>query len=265
MLLAIDAGNTNIKFALVEGREIRTRWRIATDARRTADQYAVWLIQLMAIEGYSRDDVSAVIISTVVVITQGTSASTQYIERVAALAPAVMGVLAVAAVWLLGTLAFDRRAGLLAGLATWWITHADTLQVQLQPRGRGQGSDSGDDGTEGSTSPWFDLSLGMEINGQRHNILPLLPELIAAAANSPINAETGLPEMPPYVYLPNQQAGHGGFIRLPTDALKPWMAALLELVGDRAHDFSGGSCFGGFVVVNTACTTYWVGYVVGAH
>jgi type III pantothenate kinase len=66
MLLAIDAGNTNIKFALVEGREIRTRWRIATDARRTADQYAVWLIQLMQIEGYSRDDVTAVIISTVV-------------------------------------------------------------------------------------------------------------------------------------------------------------------------------------------------------
>ena len=124
-----------------------------------------------------------------------------------------------------------------------WITHADVLQVQLQPQG--QGSDSGDDGTERSTSPWFDLSLGMEINGQRHNILPLLPELIAAAANSPINAETGLPEMPPYVYLPNQQAGSpnslGGFIRLPTETLKPWMAALLELVGDRDHDFSGDS------------------------
>ncbi|QTN26256.1 DEAD/DEAH box helicase [Rhodoferax sp. AJA081-3] len=110
-----------------------------------------------------------------------------------------------------------------------WITHADALQVQLQPQG------------QGPTSPWFDLSLGMEINGQRHNILPLLPDLIAAAASSPINTETGLPEIPPYVYLPNQQAGHGGFIRLPTDTLKPWMAALLELVGDRAHDFTGDS------------------------
>ncbi len=56
------------------------------------------------------------IVSTVVVVTQGTSASTRYIERVAALAPAVMGVLAVAAVWALGTLAFDRRAGLIGGL-----------------------------------------------------------------------------------------------------------------------------------------------------
>lgn len=55
-------------------------------------------------------------ISTVVVATQGRDASTAYIERVAALAPAVAGVLAVAAVWLLGTIAFDRRAGLIAGL-----------------------------------------------------------------------------------------------------------------------------------------------------
>jgi superfamily II DNA or RNA helicase len=121
-----------------------------------------------------------------------------------------------------------------------WITHADALDVQLHPqRGTGQGhGTAGDEGVEAATSPWFDLSLGMEINGQRHNILPLLPELIAAAANSPINEETGQPEIPPFVYLPNVQ---GGFIRLPTEALKPWMAALLELVGDRAHDFSGDS------------------------
>jgi type III pantothenate kinase len=66
MLLAIEAGNTNIKFALIEGQEIRTRWRIATNARKTADEYAVWLIQLMEIEGYNRADVTAVIVSTVV-------------------------------------------------------------------------------------------------------------------------------------------------------------------------------------------------------
>jgi type III pantothenate kinase len=66
MLLAVDAGNTNCVFALVEGATIKTRWRIATDARRTADEYAVWLTQLLAIEGFARSDVSAVIISTVV-------------------------------------------------------------------------------------------------------------------------------------------------------------------------------------------------------
>lgn len=66
MLLAIDAGNTNVVFALVEGRTIRTRWRIATDPRRTADEYAVWINQLLTLEGYAMKDVSAVIIATVV-------------------------------------------------------------------------------------------------------------------------------------------------------------------------------------------------------
>jgi type III pantothenate kinase len=66
MLLAIDAGNTNCVFALVEGEEIKARWRIATDPRRTADEYAVWLHQLLELEGYSRGDVGQVIIGTVV-------------------------------------------------------------------------------------------------------------------------------------------------------------------------------------------------------
>ena len=66
MLLAIDAGNTNLVFALVKDGEIRARWRIATDPRRTADQYSVWLHQLLELEGYERVDVDAVIIGTVV-------------------------------------------------------------------------------------------------------------------------------------------------------------------------------------------------------
>ncbi len=108
-----------------------------------------------------------------------------------------------------------------------WITHAENLDVQLQPENGGEAdSDTGSD--------WFDLSLGMEINGQRHNILPWLPDLIAAAANSPANPETGLPDLPPFVYLPKPDGQ--GFIRLPTEPLKPWMAALLEMA---SHDFSG--------------------------
>lgn len=66
MLLAIDAGNTNVVFALVEGREVKARWRIATDPRRTADEYAVWLSQLLNLEGYERGVVTGVIIGTVV-------------------------------------------------------------------------------------------------------------------------------------------------------------------------------------------------------
>ena len=66
MLLAIDAGNTNIVFALLEGGAIRARWRIATDPRRTADEYAVWLHQLLQLESLGREAVDAVIIGTVV-------------------------------------------------------------------------------------------------------------------------------------------------------------------------------------------------------
>src|SRR3954469_18932831 len=66
MLLAVDAGNTNLVFALVDGGAIKARWRIATDPRRTADQYSVWLHQLLELEGYAKSDVGAVIIGTVV-------------------------------------------------------------------------------------------------------------------------------------------------------------------------------------------------------
>ena len=133
-----------------------------------------------------------------------------------------------------------------------WITHADALSVQLQAHkpvplpvatpGQEKAKDKGekadtDTDTDASTSPWFNLSLGMEIHGERHNILPFLPELIAAAANSPLDPETGQPDIPPFVYLRSPKGP--GFIRLPTDTLKPWMAALLDLVGDRNHDFSG--------------------------
>lgn len=66
MLLAVDVGNTNVVFALFEGRTIKARWRIATDPRRTGDEYAVWLMQLLEIEGVERAAITQIIISTVV-------------------------------------------------------------------------------------------------------------------------------------------------------------------------------------------------------
>jgi type III pantothenate kinase len=66
MLLAVDIGNTNVVFALFEGRQLRTRWRIATDPRRTADEYAVWLMQLLSIEGIGREAIDCMIVATVV-------------------------------------------------------------------------------------------------------------------------------------------------------------------------------------------------------
>ena len=66
MLLAIDLGNTNVVFALFQERTIRARWRIATDPRRTGDEYAVWLSQLLALEGIDRKAIDQIIVATVV-------------------------------------------------------------------------------------------------------------------------------------------------------------------------------------------------------
>jgi type III pantothenate kinase len=66
MLLAIDAGNTNIVFAVYDGTRVRAQWRAVTQVSRTADEYAVWLAQLLALEGLSFADLKAAIIATVV-------------------------------------------------------------------------------------------------------------------------------------------------------------------------------------------------------
>ena len=66
MLLAIDAGNTNIVFAACEGAAIRGQWRAVTQTPRTADEYAVMLGPLLALEGLSFGDLDAAIIATVV-------------------------------------------------------------------------------------------------------------------------------------------------------------------------------------------------------
>lgn len=66
MLLAIDIGNTNVVAALFDGRTIKARWRIATDPRRTGDEYAVWLMQLLSIRGIQREAIQQIVVSTVV-------------------------------------------------------------------------------------------------------------------------------------------------------------------------------------------------------
>jgi len=66
MLLAIDSGNTNVVCAVYAGDELRGSWRAATNPNRTADEYAVWLIQLMALSGLAPSDIDATIIGSVV-------------------------------------------------------------------------------------------------------------------------------------------------------------------------------------------------------
>jgi type III pantothenate kinase len=66
MLLAIEQGNTNTLFAVHDGADWIAQWRTATEASRTADEYAVWLSQLLAMRGLSIGGLDGCIISSVV-------------------------------------------------------------------------------------------------------------------------------------------------------------------------------------------------------
>lgn len=66
MLLAIDCGNTNTLFAVHDGVDWRAQWRTATHSTRTADEYAVWLQQLLQLQGLSLKDLKGCVISSVV-------------------------------------------------------------------------------------------------------------------------------------------------------------------------------------------------------
>jgi len=66
MLLAIEQGNTNTLFAVHDGGQWVAQWRAATDPLRTADEYAVWLSQLLAMRGLNLEVMDACVISSVV-------------------------------------------------------------------------------------------------------------------------------------------------------------------------------------------------------
>ena len=67
MLLAIDSGNTNIVFAVFDGDgNVRGEWRSSTDGNKTADEFGIWLEQLLQMKDLERAEISSAIISTVV-------------------------------------------------------------------------------------------------------------------------------------------------------------------------------------------------------
>lgn len=66
MLLAIDAGNTNITFGVFQGNELLASWRLTTDPLRTADEYGSQLRSLFELDGLSVKQVQAIIVASVV-------------------------------------------------------------------------------------------------------------------------------------------------------------------------------------------------------
>lgn len=66
MLLAIDVGNTNTVIGLLEQHVLAHRWRIASDAARTPDEFSILIRELAAQSGFGVDEVSGVIVCSVV-------------------------------------------------------------------------------------------------------------------------------------------------------------------------------------------------------
>jgi type III pantothenate kinase len=66
MLLVIDVGNTNIVYGLFDGATLLHQFRVESGRGRTADEYAVVLRQLLAMNEVAPGDVHAAILASVV-------------------------------------------------------------------------------------------------------------------------------------------------------------------------------------------------------
>ncbi len=66
MLLAIDVGNTNIVFGIFNDETMLESWRLATDNKRSADEYGILFDMMIRQGGFDPDDVDDIIVSSVV-------------------------------------------------------------------------------------------------------------------------------------------------------------------------------------------------------
>ena len=66
MLLAIDVGNTNIKYGIFNDNKLVASFRASSRISRTADEYGSVLVNLMNDKGIKKSDIDGVIISSVI-------------------------------------------------------------------------------------------------------------------------------------------------------------------------------------------------------
>lgn len=66
MLLAIDVGNTHTVLGLFEGRKLKRHWRVLTEHSRTADEYSVFVWNMMRMAGVLPAEVEGIIVANVV-------------------------------------------------------------------------------------------------------------------------------------------------------------------------------------------------------
>jgi len=72
MLLAIDVGNTNIVLGVFRGTDLVHSWRLTTMRERTADELGILITSLCDHHGIPRDEVSGVVMASVVPPLTGT-------------------------------------------------------------------------------------------------------------------------------------------------------------------------------------------------
>lgn len=66
MLLAIDIGNTNVTMGVFRGEELLATWRLATDAHKLPDEYALLIRSLLPLKGVAPEDIDNIAICSVV-------------------------------------------------------------------------------------------------------------------------------------------------------------------------------------------------------
>ena len=66
MLLAIDVGNTNIKYGVFDGKKLVASFRVASILSRTADEYGSVLVNLLSDRGIKKGEIDGIIMSSVI-------------------------------------------------------------------------------------------------------------------------------------------------------------------------------------------------------
>ncbi len=66
MIICIDIGNTNIKYAIYEEDTLKVSFRVATDLKKTSDEYGAQLTSMLASKNIKVDDITGGIVSSVV-------------------------------------------------------------------------------------------------------------------------------------------------------------------------------------------------------
>jgi type III pantothenate kinase len=80
MLLAIDIGNTNVKYALYDGVKQVALWRAASERKRTGDEHAAFLAQCLGRKNIAIGDITAsIVVSVVPEITPHVLAGIEYL------------------------------------------------------------------------------------------------------------------------------------------------------------------------------------------